>query len=295
MLAKASNGRAVEPKSNFARDTDASGDDSRGELANKVERHSQEQSAEMDALKAQVRSSEALLTAMMEKMNMLADQVQTSSRKHDENGVLNVSKTPAVATLRASHRSTDGQHNSTTVDIDFDDAADDDDSDTGTTLLDVPSTATTALKSEEQSNSKPLDFIGVADGPTETTSDTTFERFARSVFRRADADCDNLLSPSEFQYVLSAGISGIKLSDNDEGVALFMRANTDASGKLSFQQFLPVFRSLLQRAYQGSGQDAWVHVGFTSSSADAQPVYFNWQTGEMTEMTRLTRCKAMRF
>lgn len=102
--------------------------------------------------------------------------------------------------------------------------------------------------------------------------DPIFERFARTVFRQADRDCDGFLSPPEFGHVLSADVLNVTL-DPEEANELFRSADTSRAGKLSFEEFCPPFRTLLQRAYQGDEHEEWVQVGFSGTSDDALPVY----------------------
>ena len=95
-----------------------------------------------------------------------------------------------------------------------------------------------------------------------------FHNACMVVFQNADNDGDGLLDRIEFWNVLHSKSLNLNLSVEEKDEFLAM-ADVEQSGKLSYKEFVPIVKKLLQRVYQKKSNDwndwCWVRLLFCLS------------------------------
>lgn len=89
-----------------------------------------------------------------------------------------------------------------------------------------------------------------------------FHNACMVVFQNADVNNDGILDRQEFWSVLHSKSLNLNLSADEKAEFLHM-ADMDKDGKISYKEFVPIVKMLLQRVYQNKSNDwnDWCWVG----------------------------------
>jgi hypothetical protein len=86
------------------------------------------------------------------------------------------------------------------------------------------------------------------------------------VFKNADLDQNGVLNATEFWSVLQSDMLHLNLSD-DELREIQHHADIDSDGNITYEEFIPVIKDLLQRVYQVTDTHPVPHLSTHSTTA----------------------------
>ncbi len=114
-----------------------------------------------------------------------------------------------------------------------------------------------ASKSAEDRVKKARDIVGEQDRESDE-----FHNACMVVFQNADVNRDGKLDRTEFWNVLHSKSLNLNLSTEEKEEFLKM-ANVEVDGSISYKEFVPIVKKLLQRVYQKKSNDwnDWCWVG----------------------------------
>ncbi|EGD80969.1 Kifc3 protein [Salpingoeca rosetta] len=104
-----------------------------------------------------------------------------------------------------------------------------------------------------------------------------FHDICMIVFQNADADNNGVLDVDEFESVLSSDTLKLNLS-KDEMEQIRRSADQDGDGKISYEEFIPVFKEVLTVIYQEKEED-WNDWCQLRDPRDGNVYYLNKRTG----------------
>ena len=116
----------------------------------------------------------------------------------------------------------------------------------------------TQTKAAQERVKKARDMVGNNDRESDE-----FHNACMVVFQNADINGDGMLDRSEFWNVLHSKSLNLNLS-NEEKAEFLRMAGVDQDGRISYKDFVPIVKRLLQRVYQKKSVDwndwCWVRV-----------------------------------
>eukprot|EP00049_Salpingoeca_infusionum_P018096 m.355764 g.355764 ORF g.355764 m.355764 type:complete len:870 (+) comp17333_c0_seq1:119-2728(+) len=111
---------------------------------------------------------------------------------------------------------------------------------------------------------------------SKATNSSEFEEFCLLAFRSADKDNNGVLDTGEFWDVLTSKTLNLNLSE-DEIKSIQAQADVDDDGEISYEEFIPVFKQILNTIYQDKDEDwnDWCRI----HNEQGEAVYLNKRTG----------------
>ena len=104
-------------------------------------------------------------------------------------------------------------------------------------------------KAAQERVKKARDIVGGNDKESDE-----FHNACMVVFQNADINGDGMLDRGEFWNVLHSKSLNLNLSDEEKAEFLRM-AGVDQDGRISYKEFVPIVKRLLQRVYQKKNVD----------------------------------------
>eukprot|EP00055_Hartaetosiga_balthica_P005061 m.14240 g.14240 ORF g.14240 m.14240 type:complete len:869 (-) comp4276_c0_seq2:376-2982(-) len=106
-----------------------------------------------------------------------------------------------------------------------------------------------------------------------------FHKICMAVFTDADLDKNGELDEEEFFRILDSETLNLNLS-NEEMTRIWTLADADSSGSISYTEFLPAFKHMLQDLYQDHDED-WNDWGVIVDPSTNEQYFLNKRTGEL--------------